>query len=284
MVSCFTISVVSWEPRAASVVLENSKTLEMCPALSRKFKGKESGGQFKPLAIKNKAQFVFHITLNDTFLLKAREEVSVWAWCLLRGKPARRGKLPHRLQPRFLLCFYNLWLEAVLHSILSSVAVAAVQWGSRNNCVPCRGCLNCWNKLLSHPTSHLQHVRTHTHICMQAPTPSASLLLPPAQTTPCGGLSVTDAEEHAIYLGNNHFTRHHTYRQCTVKSPGSSGASWAAPVFSFVPPPNWYWMVPQRDTAFITVGATLNHSLDRIGSRDLSQQLQPHSICCTSFH
>lgn len=130
MVSCFTIGRrFLWCRGNPSCVcgLENSKTLEMCPALSRKFKGKESGGQFKPLAIKNKAQFVFHIALNDTFLLKAREEVSVWAWCLLRGKPARRGKLPHCLQPRFLLCFYNLWLEAVLHSILSSVAVAAVQ-------------------------------------------------------------------------------------------------------------------------------------------------------------
>lgn len=57
--------------------LANSKTLENHSSLSRKFKGKESRGQFKPLAIKNKAQFVFHIALNDTFLLKAREEVSV---------------------------------------------------------------------------------------------------------------------------------------------------------------------------------------------------------------
>lgn len=167
-----------------------------------------------------------------------------------QGDASTQGKAPSPPPLLFLLCFYNLWLEAVQYSILSSVAVAVVQRGSRNNCVPCRGCLNCWNKLLSPPTPHPQH--THA--------PSSSSLLPPTQTIPCGGLSVRDIQEHAIYLGNNHFTRHHTYRQCRVKSPGSSGASWAAPVFSFVPSLNWYWMVPQRDTGYITVGAALNHS------------------------
>ena len=211
-----------------------------------------------------------------------RKEVSVWTRCLLRGEASTQGRAPSSLPLRFLLCFYNLWLEAVQHSILSSVAVAVVQRGSRNNCVPCRGCLNCWNKLLIPPPTPLTQLYTHTHACAHTSSPSS--LLPPAQTIPCGGLSVRDTEEHAIYLGNNHFTRHHRYRQRRVKSPGSSGASWAAPVFSFVPPLNWYWMVPQRDTACITVGAALNHSLDRIGSRHLSQQLRLHFICCISFH
>lgn len=181
-----------------------------------------------------------------------------------QGDANTQGKAPLPPPLWFLLCLYNLWLEAVQHSILSSVAVAAVQRGSRNNCVPCRGCLNCWNKLLSPPTSHPQYTCMHTH-------PSLSSLLLQTQTIPCGCLSVRDPEEHVIYLGNNHFTRHHTYRQCRVKSPGPSKASWAALVFSFVPPLNWYWIVPQWDTGCITVGTALDHSLDRIGSRDLSQ-------------
>lgn len=131
------------------------------------------------------------------------------------------------------------------------------------------------------PQSTLPSTYTHTHTYTHLPLPLSSHQL---RQFPVGGLSVRDTEEHAIYLGNNHFTRHHTYRQCRVKSPGSSRASWAAPVFSFVPPLNWYWMVPQRDTACITVGAVLNHSLDRIGSRDLSQQLRFHFIRCISLH
>ncbi len=196
-----------------------------------------------------------------------------------QGDASTQGKAPSPPPPQFLLCFYNLWLEAVQHSILSSVAVAVVQRGSRNNCVPCRGCLNCWNKLPSPP--HSSSTTTHTHVHTHFPLPLSSHQL---RQFPVGGLSVRDTEEHAIYLGNNHFTRHHTHRQCRVKSPGSSGASWAALVFSFVPPLNWYWMVPQRDTACITVGAALNHSLDRIGSRDLSQQLRFHFIRCISLH
>lgn len=77
--------------------------------------------------------------------------------------PVRRGKAPSPPPLWFLLCFYNLWLEAVQHSILSSVAVAVLQKGSWNNCVFCRGCLNCRNKLLTPLTPHPQH----TH----APTP-----------------------------------------------------------------------------------------------------------------
>lgn len=184
--------------------LANSKTLQVQASLSRQLRGRETRGQFKPLAIKNKSMACFYIALNDTFLLKVKEEVSVWMWCLLRGMPARRGRLPlSSPPPRFLLCFYNLWLEAVQHSILSSVAVAVVQRGSRNNCVPCRGCLNCWNKLLSPPTHHLQHTCTLS--------PSSHL----TQTIPRGGLSVRNTEEHAIYLGNNH---HKTSHRQTMKS------------------------------------------------------------------
>lgn len=154
------------------------KTLATHPRCQEKFKGIKTRGQFKPLAIKNKAWFVFHIALNDTFLLKVRKEVSVWTRCLLRGKPARRGKAPLPPPPRFLLCFYNLWLEAVQHSILSSVAVAVVQRGSRNNCVPCRGCLNCWNKLLSPPQHLIHNTLTHTHSCSHTfplfPPPTSS--------------------------------------------------------------------------------------------------------------
>lgn len=175
------------------------------------------------------------------------------------GDASTRGKAPLPPPLWFLLCLYNLWLEAVQHSILSSVAVAAVQRGSRNNCVPCRGCLNCWNKLLSPPTSHPQY----TCMCTR---PS-----PPAQTIPCGCLSVRDPEEHVIYLGNNHFTRHHTYRQCRVESPGSSQASWAAPVFSFAPALNWYCSVPQCAIGCIKAGTASNDCINRIGSRDLSQ-------------
>lgn len=192
-----------------------------------------------------------------------------------QGDVSMQGKAPSPPLPWFLLCFYNLWLEAVQHSILSSVAAAVVQKGSRNNCVPRWGCLNCWSKLLSPPTPH-PHTCVHTFLFL----PSSHQL----KTIPYGGLSVRHIQEHAIYLVNNHFARHHTYRQCRVKSPGSSGASWAAPVFSFVPPLNWYCMVPQRDTGCITVRVALNHSLDRIGSRDLSQQLQFHFIRCISFH
>lgn len=86
-----------------------------------------------------------------------------------------QGRAPSPHPPQILLCFYNLWLEAVLHSILSSVAVAVVQRGNRNNCVPCRGCLNCWNKLLSPPTPHPQKTYACTH---------TSAFLPPTQTTP----------------------------------------------------------------------------------------------------
>lgn len=182
-----------------------------------------------------------------------------------QGDASTQGRAPSPPPLQILLCFYNLWLEAVLHSILSSVAVAVVQRGSRNNCVPCRGCLNCWNKLLSPPTPHPQNTYAFTHI---------SAFIPLTQTTPYRAffLSVRDHEEHAIYLGNNHFTRRQAYRQCRVKSLGS--APWAAPVFSFVPPPNWYWMVSQRGAGCITVGAAPNPSLDRTGSRDSSQQLQ----------
>lgn len=96
--------------------------------------------------------------------------------CLLRGEASTQGRAPSLLPLRFLLCFYNLWLEAVQHSILSSVAVAVVQRGSRNNCVPCRGCLNCWNKLLIPPTP-LPQLYTHTHACMRT---HAHLPLPPS--------------------------------------------------------------------------------------------------------
>lgn len=82
-----------------------------------------------------------------------------------QGDASMRGKAPLPPLLWFLLCLYNLWLEAVQHSILSSVAVTVVQRGSRNNCVPCRGCLNCWNKLLSPPTSHPQYT------CMRTPPP-----------------------------------------------------------------------------------------------------------------
>lgn len=194
-----------------------------------------------------------------------------------RGEASTQGKAPSPPPLRFLLCFYNLWLEAVQHSILSLwqslwyrgeveiiVFLAEAVWIVEINYLA--------PQLLIHNT----HTNTHT-----LPLPPSSHQL---RQFPAGGLSVRDTEEHAIYLGNNHFTRHHTYRQCRVKSPGSSGASCAAPVFSFVPPLNWYWMVPQRDTACITVGAALNHSLDRIGSRDLSQQLRFHFIRCISFH
>lgn len=181
-----------------------------------------------------------------------------------QGDASTQGRAPSPPPPQILLCFYNLWLEAVLHSILSSVAVAVVQRGNRNNCVPCRGCLNCWNKL--QPLIHRRHMHART------PQPSSHRL----RQLPIGlFLSVRDHEEHAIYLGNNHFTRRQAYRQCRVKSLGSAaGAPWAAPVFNFVPPPNWYWMVSQRGAGCITVGAALNHSLDRTGSRDSSQQLQ----------
>lgn len=78
-----------------------------------------------------------------------------------QGDASARGKAPSSW---FRLCFYNLWLEVVQHSIWSSVAVAVVQRGSRNNCVPCSCRLNCWNKLLS-PTPHPQQTHAPTHSC-----------------------------------------------------------------------------------------------------------------------
>lgn len=137
----------------------------------------------------------------------------------------------------FLPGFYNLWLEAVQNSILSCAAVVP-QMGRWNNCAPCWGCLNCWNKLLS-PPPHLQH----THI-----NPCSSWGLP------VGGLSVRSTKEGGIYLGNNHFAVSHTQMRRRGNSPWSSATSWAAPLWSFVPPLNWYWMAPWRDSLHHGVG------------------------------
>lgn len=105
------------------------KLRRSAPRCQKSSRAKRAGDGSSRRQSTTKRSLFFILHFNDSFLLKARAEVSVWAWCLLKGEPARWGELPHRLQLRFLLCFYNLWLEAVQHSILSSVAVAVVQRG-----------------------------------------------------------------------------------------------------------------------------------------------------------
>lgn len=187
-----------------------------------------------------------------------------------RGDAGTQGTAPSAPPPQILLCFYNLWLEAELHSILSCAAVAVVQRGSRNNCVPCRGRRNCWNKLLSPPTPHPQNTYACTH--------AAAFLSPPTDSdSSLWGFCLLETTKSMRFTSVIIVSQDITHSGSAEWNPLGQllEPPWAAPVFfSFVPPFNWYWMASQRGTGSIAVGATLNHSLDRIGSRDSLQQLQ----------
>lgn len=55
---------------------------------------------------KQKVWFVFDVTLNDTFLLKVRKEVSFVMSA--QGDASTQGRAPSPPPPQILLCFYNL--------------------------------------------------------------------------------------------------------------------------------------------------------------------------------
>lgn len=130
-----------------------------------------------------------------------------------------------------------------------------------NNCAPCWGGLNCWNKLLS-PLPHLQH--SHINPCAPPhPVPEGSLW---------GGCRL-EARRKAEFTWVIIISLYHTHTRGAGEIPPGRLQPPGLLQFGalFLHSIDIGWRL--GETVFITVGATLNHSLDRTGSEDLSQHL-----------